>query len=53
MATVPREVSQDSIERVQAAISSGNKIEAIKLYREASGAGLADAKRFVEDLEAG
>jgi ribosomal protein L7/L12 len=48
-----RDVSQDVIDSVRTAIAAGNKIEAIKLYREASGAGLADAKRFVEDLEAG
>jgi ribosomal protein L7/L12 len=29
----------------------GHKIEAIKVYREATGAGLAEAKTFVEELE--
>lgn len=31
---------------------AGNKIQAIKLYREMTGTGLAEAKRAVEDLEA-
>lgn len=48
-----REVSDDVLGHIRAAIASGAKIEAIKIYREASGAGLAEAKRFVEDLEAG
>jgi ribosomal protein L7/L12 len=48
-----RGVSQDVMDRVKAAIASGNKIEAIKLFRAASGVGLAEAKQFVEDLEAG
>ncbi|OWK42416.1 hypothetical protein FRUB_04494 [Fimbriiglobus ruber] len=34
------------------ALERGNKIEAIKLYREATGVGLAEAKVFVEDLPA-
>jgi ribosomal protein L7/L12 len=34
-------------------VSAGRKIEAIKLYRAASGAGLAEAKAFVERLELG
>ena len=50
---MPREVSNDVLIRVRAALADGLKIEAIKLYREASGAGLAEAKKFVEDLEAG
>ncbi|MBC8869734.1 MAG: hypothetical protein H8E44_09970 [Planctomycetes bacterium] len=33
------------------AIRSGNKMLAIKLYREATGINLADAKEFVEDLQ--
>jgi ribosomal protein L7/L12 len=36
---------------IETAIYAGRKIEAIKLYREATGGGLADAKRAVEDLE--
>lgn len=33
------------------ALRHGRKIEAIKLYREATGTGLAEAKSFVEALE--
>jgi len=36
---------------IEAAIFAGNKIEAIKLYREATGVGLAEAKEAVEALE--
>ncbi len=33
------------------ALQGGNKIEAIKLYREATGVGLAEAKDRVEELQ--
>ncbi len=36
---------------VQAALRSGNKIEAIKLYRELTGLGLAEAKDAIEKAE--
>ncbi len=36
---------------IENAILAGRKIEALKLHREATGSGLADAKRAVEDLE--
>lgn len=36
---------------IEKAIFAGRRIEAIKLYREATGEGLAEAKRAVEDLE--
>lgn len=36
---------------VVAALRSGNKIEAIKLHRAATGVGLAEAKEFVEAIE--
>ena len=32
-------------------LKAGRKIEAIKLHRERTGAGLAEAKRYVEELE--
>lgn len=35
---------------VVAALTRGEKIEAIRLYREATGVGLAEAKSFVEQL---
>lgn len=37
--------------QVLALLSSGSKIEAIKVYREATGVGLAEAKSAVEALE--
>ncbi len=36
---------------VVTAITSGNKIEAIKQYRAATGVGLVEAKEFVEAIE--
>ena len=36
---------------VQDALQRGNKIEAIKLYREATGVGLAEAKKDVEAIQ--
>jgi large subunit ribosomal protein L7/L12 len=40
-------------ERLRSLLAEGRKIEAIKVYREATGAGLAEAKDAVEALEAG
>jgi len=40
-------------EQLRDLLARGEKIEAIKLYREATGAGLAEAKQYVERLEAG
>ena len=34
--------------QLQAALRSGNKIEAIKIYRELTGVGLAEAKEAIE-----
>jgi ribosomal protein L7/L12 len=34
--------------QIQAALRSGNKIEAIKLYREMTGVGLAEAKDAID-----
>src|SRR5580700_7228862 len=42
-ANVPREVTE--------AVQSGQKIKAIKLYRQASGVGLKEAKDFVEAVQ--
>ncbi|MBI3875607.1 MAG: ribosomal protein L7/L12 [Verrucomicrobia bacterium] len=39
-------------ERLHAELFAGNKIAAIKLHREATGSGLAEAKQHVEKLEA-
>jgi ribosomal protein L7/L12 len=41
----------DAAWRIAEQLRAGQKIEAIKLLREASGLGLAEAKSAVEDLE--
>lgn len=38
--------------QIQDALRRGNKIEAIKIYREMTGVGLAEAKQAVEAYEA-
>ena len=37
--------------QIQDALRHGNKIEAIKIYRELTNVGLAEAKRAVEEIE--
>lgn len=37
--------------QIQEALRRGNKIEAIKLYRELTGVGLAEAKQAIEQAE--
>ena len=44
---------QTLLDDIKAEIAAGNKIAAIKLYRDATGAGLAEAKEAVELIEAG
>ena len=44
-------VSEDKMSAIKEAILSGRKIDAIKLYREATDVGLAEAKEAVERLE--
>jgi ribosomal protein L7/L12 len=44
---------QKLLDDIKAEIAAGNKITAIKLYREATGAGLAEAKNAVELIAAG
>jgi ribosomal protein L7/L12 len=44
---------QQLLDDIKAAIAAGNKIAAIKLYRDATGAGLAEAKDAVELIAAG
>jgi ribosomal protein L7/L12 len=43
----------DVLDRVRNLLAAGNKIEAIKFYRAATGVGLAEAKNTVELIEAG
>ena len=42
--------SQEQIEEIGNALASGRKIEAIKIYREATSKGLKDAKDFIDKL---
>jgi ribosomal protein L7/L12 len=44
---------QKLLDDIKAEIASGNMIAAIKLYREATGTGLAEAKQAVELIAAG
>jgi ribosomal protein L7/L12 len=37
--------------QIQEALKSGNKIEAIKIYRELTGTGLAEAKQAIDRAE--
>ena len=45
-------MDQDTTNRVADLIIAGRKIEAIKVVREATGYGLAEAKRMVEEMSA-
>jgi ribosomal protein L7/L12 len=44
---------QQLLADIRAQLAAGRKIEAIKLYRDATGAGLAEAKQAVEMIEGG
>jgi hypothetical protein len=45
-------IPEDKVEQIKAAIFAGKKIEAIKLFREYTGKGLAESKGLVESLAA-
>jgi hypothetical protein len=45
-------IPEDNLAAIKTALFAGRKIEAIKLYREFTEAGLADAKNAVEKMEA-
>jgi hypothetical protein len=45
------ELTEQKQQEIEAAVLGGKKLEAIKLYREASGLGLKEAKDWVEELE--
>jgi ribosomal protein L7/L12 len=47
-----RPISTAALERVKAALFNGEKIAAIKIYRDDTGASLTDAKNAVDKLEA-
>jgi hypothetical protein len=44
------ELTAEQMQQVTDAIAAGKIIEAIKLYRQFSGAGLKDSKDFIEGL---
>lgn len=46
-------LNQTQLEAIAQALRSGNKIEAIKLHREATGLGLKEAKTEIESIEEG
>jgi hypothetical protein len=45
------QIPEEQVAAISTAIFSGNKITAIKLYREASGLGLKESKDAIEALE--
>jgi ribosomal protein L7/L12 len=47
----PGTVSDVQLQAIDLALSAGNKIEAIKLLREATGLGLKEAKDAIEAME--
>jgi ribosomal L7/L12-like protein len=47
---MPVELTPEQRNAIARAVSAGNKIHAIKLCREATGMGLAEAKDYVENL---
>jgi ribosomal protein L7/L12 len=50
--TAPEATAQSPLEqRIRELLIDGRKIEAVKVYREATGAGLAEAKKAVESIE--
>ena len=48
-----KNLTSDELDQVRSAINSGDKIQAIKLFHEFSGSGLAEAKKLVEALPNG
>ena len=48
----PQPAEPPGMSAVAALLREGNKIEAINVYRQITGAGLRDAKMAVEELEA-
>jgi ribosomal protein L7/L12 len=47
------DVAAANADQLMTLVREGKKIEAIKLYREISGCGLAEAKAHIESLERG
>ncbi len=47
---MPETPTQEQIDQITAALADGRKITAIKIYREATEKGLAEAKQFIDAL---
>jgi ribosomal protein L7/L12 len=47
------DLSPEQLSAIHSALQQGSKIEAVKLYRDATGASLADSKDAVEAMEGG
>jgi hypothetical protein len=47
----PSTLSSEALARIRDALGAGNKIQAIKIMREETGLGLAEAKHAVEAME--
>jgi ribosomal protein L7/L12 len=47
----PLRLPEDKVEAIREALFRGNKIQAIKHYREATRLGLAESKAFIDALE--
>lgn len=43
-------LSEEQVDKIKDALAAGSKIQAIKLYREATGKGLKDSKEFIDAL---
>src|SRR6185503_18682444 len=52
IAAMERPISSHALAQVQDAVFNGEKIRAIKIYREDTGVSLSDAKQAIERLEA-
>lgn len=49
---MPEELPPEKLDKIAASILAGQKIEAIKTYRELTGRGLKESKEAVEEIEA-
>lgn len=50
MAHLGIEEASDGLDEIKQLAANGHKLEAIKLYRQQTGCGLAEAKSFVDSL---
>ena len=50
---MPSPLPNETAVSIRIALSAGRKLDAIRLYREATGVGLAEAAAFVDQLESG